>query len=241
MTVWLLIALAAAGDFYTETFEDANEAYHAGDFTLAARRYEDLIMEGTQAPEVFYNLGNAYYRLGQLGLAIANYERALRLEPGHVEASDNLTRAVSATKMRVERPQPPVWEQNLFFWHYSLGYGVAWWLAALAWCTFWLVLGLHLWRRVPYGVPALALLMALACAFGWSAWRKAHPDPMAVAVAPPEGVPLRYGPGDVEEVVTFGGEEGEALLYDGDRLRVETRTAGWARVHTVDGRRGWPR
>ena len=242
MTAWLLIALIAAGDLYTETFDNANAAYLAGDYTLSARKYEDLVAEGTRDSAVFYNLGNAYYRQGALGLAIANYERALRINPSHEQAKDNLARAVAATKTKTVWPQPPAWEQNLLFWHFSLGQTSAWWLAACAWAGFWLLLGVHIWRRVPYGVAGLTVLLVLACALGWSAWRKAHPEPaaVAVAVASETGVPLRYGPGDAEDIVSFGGsDDGEALLYDGDRVRVETRTAGWARVHTADGRRGW--
>lgn len=239
MTALVLLSFMAAGNLYTETFEEANAAYLAGDFTLAARRYEDLVAEGTRDAAVFYNLGNTYYRLDQLGLAIANYERALRLNPGHREAADNLARTVAATETRVERPQPPAWEQNLLFWHYSLGHTTVRVLAVVAWCSFWLLLAVHLWRRVPYGVPAMVLLLVLAAAFGWSAWRKAHPEPTAVATAPEAGVPLRYGPGTMEDIVTYGGDEAEARLFDGDRVRVEARAAKWARVHTADGRRGW--
>src|SRR5437667_6359182 len=71
-------------------FAKANQEYAAGNFKSATADYEDLVRSGQDTPNVFYNLGNAYFRQNSFGHAILNYERALTLEPHHPEAQANL-------------------------------------------------------------------------------------------------------------------------------------------------------
>lgn len=68
----------------------ADSAYTADDFTTAANLYSKIISEQGSSPQLYYNLGNSYYRLGKLGKAIVNYERALRIDPQFEEAKTNL-------------------------------------------------------------------------------------------------------------------------------------------------------
>ena len=63
------------------TFTRANADYAAGKFPSAIEGYESLVKSGQWNPSLFYNLGNAYFRTGDLGRAILNYERALALDP----------------------------------------------------------------------------------------------------------------------------------------------------------------
>ncbi len=70
--------------------EQADSAYSADRFDEAAALYRKVMAtEGVSAP-LYYNLGNAEYRLGHPGQAILNYERALRLDPTFDEARQNL-------------------------------------------------------------------------------------------------------------------------------------------------------
>lgn len=70
--------------------EQADSAYAADNFSLAERLYrESIASEGTSST-ICYNLGNAYYRQGNLGMAIVNYERALKLDPTNKDARINL-------------------------------------------------------------------------------------------------------------------------------------------------------
>ena len=76
--------------FSTERFETANRAYLAGNMTEAARGYQELFADGWESAALHVNLGNARYRMGQRGLAVASYRRALRLDPGDSDAKANL-------------------------------------------------------------------------------------------------------------------------------------------------------
>lgn len=72
------------------SIQQADSAYTADRFQEAVNAYQDIINnEGTSAT-LLYNLGNCYYRLGEYGEAILNYERALRLDPTFEDARQNL-------------------------------------------------------------------------------------------------------------------------------------------------------
>ena len=63
------------------TFKRANDAYFAGRYAESVQGYEQLVALGIRSVDLFYNLGNAYLKLGTVGPAIYNYERALELDP----------------------------------------------------------------------------------------------------------------------------------------------------------------
>src|SRR5437879_10370597 len=71
-------------------FAKANANYAAGHFQEAVNGYETLVRSGEWSANLFYNLGNAYFRVGDFGHAILNYERALALDRHHQEAEANL-------------------------------------------------------------------------------------------------------------------------------------------------------
>jgi tetratricopeptide (TPR) repeat protein len=100
------VTLQAAED---PAFAQANQAYSEGRFQDAVDGYQTLIDSGRWHANLCYNLGNAWFRLGDFGKAILNYERALALDPHHPEASANLrlardeARALELRSDRVEK------------------------------------------------------------------------------------------------------------------------------------------
>src|SRR5215210_1398695 len=71
-------------------FAQANQQYSEGHFQEAIKSYDGLVASGQWSANLFYNLGNAWFRLGDFGHAILNYERALALDPHHPETMANL-------------------------------------------------------------------------------------------------------------------------------------------------------
>ena len=90
--------------FLTSLFAQANAQYAEGNYAEAATQYEQILAEQPSA-EVYYNLGNAYFKQGELAQSILAYERALRLKPFYKDAKHNLQFAQSQIVDNIEDTQ----------------------------------------------------------------------------------------------------------------------------------------
>ncbi len=87
----ILVAMAAMMTARAEASHAlADSAYNKEQYGEAINLYREILAGEGNSPEVLYNLGNAYYRRGDVARAVLNYERALRLDPTHPEARANL-------------------------------------------------------------------------------------------------------------------------------------------------------
>jgi len=93
--------LAMDNDLAHQKLEEANQAFLNEDFPAAALLYESLIDAGFDAAPLYYNLGNTYFRLGNMGKAILNYHRSLRIDPQNENTQFNLQVAQARTKDRI--------------------------------------------------------------------------------------------------------------------------------------------
>jgi len=225
----LLAAAAAASPALENAFDQATLAYDASEFETAALRYEEIIAAGVADPVVFYNLANTRFRLGDLGGAIANYERTLRIDPRFEGATDNLKYAVAATRHRLARPLRADWREAMLFWDERLRYNEVRWLGVALWAAFWAVLLVRLNRRERKWTLLAIVLFLASTAFLTSSFAKLFPVPLAVAVE--DTVPVRTGTAD-DDTVRFE-------LAPGDRVRIEDERDGSLLVSTVNGERGW--
>ena len=85
-----------------EEFYQANEYYRKENYAEAVRHYLDLVQQGYRDPSLFYNLGNAYFKKGELGRAILYYEKARLLLPRDDDIRKNLAYAYSLTIDKIE-------------------------------------------------------------------------------------------------------------------------------------------
>jgi tetratricopeptide (TPR) repeat protein len=90
--------------FLTSLFTQANAQYAEGNYAQAAEQYEQIIAQQPSA-EVYYNLGNDYFKQGELAQSILAYERALRLKPSMRDAKHNLQFAQSRIVDNIEDTQ----------------------------------------------------------------------------------------------------------------------------------------
>lgn len=89
--IYIFLTLAAFSSLHAASLtEMADSAYMQDDFAKAAGLYLQIANEEGTSSDLLYNLGNCYYRMGQPGMAIVYYERALRLDPFNNEARTNL-------------------------------------------------------------------------------------------------------------------------------------------------------
>lgn len=92
-----------AGDVESR-FESANAAYSVGEYDKAIKIYKDIIADKGNGPGLLYNLANSYAQKGQIGLAILNYERALKLSPSDPDILGNLAKVRKDKGLFAEEP-----------------------------------------------------------------------------------------------------------------------------------------
>jgi tetratricopeptide (TPR) repeat protein len=82
--------------------DSANSAYSKGEFDKAIKGYETILASNQEAPEIYFNLGNAYYKSNNLSYAILNYERAIKLNPDNEDFNYNLKLANQRVEDQVD-------------------------------------------------------------------------------------------------------------------------------------------
>ena len=112
----LLFTASSLGKDLNQSMQQAGEYYRSGEFDKAIKIYEEIRNEGFQGTSLFFNLANSYYRIGKLGQAILNYERALKLSPTDEDVKHNLAFANLSTVDRIQ-PLPTFF---LFEWWESI-------------------------------------------------------------------------------------------------------------------------
>jgi tetratricopeptide (TPR) repeat protein len=85
--------------FELAAFGKANQAYATENYDLAIAGYEQILKTGKHSAEVYFNLGNAYYKINAVGPAIYNYEKALQLDPENIDVHTNLK---YASQMKID-------------------------------------------------------------------------------------------------------------------------------------------
>lgn len=225
----LLLALPLAAR--AQSPSEAQAKYDKGDYTGAAGAYEKLVEAQPREPAWRYDLGNALFKAGKLGPAIASYQRAHDLAPRDADARFNLEFALKRAGEELVPPGVPPLVYSAF---HLLGDAE---LAGAHWLFCWAALLLGcVWLLRPSSREGLTSWLAGACALwlafgGWWGLRRAlEPARRGVIVA--ATAELRSGPGDGFGVA-FTAPEGR-------RVEVLGEESGWLEIGLAkEGAKGW--
>jgi len=209
----------------------ANEDYLQGRYAQAARGYEAILARDRRNGHVFYNLGNCYVRLGQVGRAVLNYRKALLLLPRDGDLKANLQHARSLRQDRTEERPASIWH-TLAFWYHAMNLRGLF----IAFCAlnllFWSALLLRLFRDSEWVRWAIALSLILTVLMGVSTYlkyRETFRNPDGVVLE--EESPVRAGFSH-KDTVLF-------VLHEGTEFRILGREKGWWKIELPDGKKGW--
>lgn len=221
------------------SFEEGNRRYQDEDYAGAVRAYEQILEEGYESGTLYYNLGNAYFKLGELGLAILNYERARRLMPRNGDVRANLELARSLTTDDITR-RPPFFPFAVMRWLVDLlprsalvgtvtfGYLVA--ITALILIV--LRPGTPVARWAAYaalGGGAVTIVLGINLAV-----RELGVAQSRGAIVLAESAPVQSAPSADPDLQLF-------TLHEGTKVALEQESAEWVEVVLEDGRVGWVR
>jgi tetratricopeptide (TPR) repeat protein len=224
-----------------DCFRRANEL--AAKDPLAARdlyrkaviRFERIAREGgVWNGRLFYNIGNIYFRLGDIGHAILSYRRAAALIQDDPNLHQNLTTARARTIDKIEPKERTKVLKTLFFWHYDLSPRTRLTLFSVFFGAVWAALTIRLFK--PKAAPRFGLLLAAVLAA--ALFGSLLVDTVA-ASRRPAGVVL-----DREIVARKGDAETyhpsfTAPLHAGAEFELIEDRGEWLHVELADGRRCW--
>jgi hypothetical protein len=120
-------------------------------YKKAAMRYERLINEGgIENGKIYYNLGNTYFRMNDIGRAILNYLKAEQYIPDDSNLKQNLTYAREKRIDKIEEKQETRVLKTLFFWHYDLSIKTRTLLFTIFFIALWICSGFRIFFKRPF-------------------------------------------------------------------------------------------
>lgn len=215
---------------------DADKEYAKGNYLQASKDYSDLLKVG-ESVELYYNLGNCYYRLGNITKSIIAYEKAHRLSPSDRDVTFNLEFVREKTIDKIERQ-----EKNFFSAGYTMLQNLmdmdAW--ARLSIVAFFACLGMAMlfllgrdeWmRKLGFYVALLSVFVFIfSTLFAWQQKHNFDARDRAVVVAPSASVKLTPSDSSADAVV----------VHEGTAVQIVDRTmSDWFSVKLDDGKEGW--
>jgi tetratricopeptide (TPR) repeat protein len=250
------VATAAESNTPEALFAAGNAAYEAGAYPDAIDRYLEVANSGIENADLYYNLGNAYFKAGDLGRSVLWFERALRIEPRNEDARANI--AMVRSLLRDQQLVPPQGgvRNAALAWHRRLsisesaavacGFYALFCIAALvlifrrsrpvamfyrraSWLSPARLFGLTMTQDLVVGMVLTALLTIV---FAGSAYAKVQDSREAL-----RGVVV------TEEVAVYSGPSQDATIqfkiHEGTIVAVRDGRGGWVRVDLPGDLSGW--
>ncbi len=240
MVLLLGSAAIAATPEVVDDFAAGNKFYEEKDFISAIRVYNSIISQGVESAPLYFNLGNAYFKSGDLGHAVLYYLKAKRLDPGNEDIRHNLEFAKQFSRVQMEGVElNPVKE---FFVTIVDPYH----LHALAWVSSALFVALMIILILRFGLAiravvlrlatvALVVLLLVGAGLTSFKYRIDYLDRRGVIIA--EDTPVRTGASDQSDIELQGapGLIVEIVDESGDYYNVlfENKRRGWVKKDLV--------
>ena len=238
----LLLVVPFAAQAHEDAYVDslwntANAAYANGLWEDAAAGYQKIFDMGLESAALYCNAGNAYAKLGNVPMAIINYERALKVDPSYEDAAYNLELMNSRIQDRIDTVPEFFLKKWLKDVSYMMGSN-AWAIAALV------LLGLALamfllfllapsaaGRRTGF-FTGIVLLVFLGFALGFSLSQKRAYMNADKAIVMRPVVSVKSSPSSEASKNLF-------ILHEGTKVNVLDQVGDWCNISLADGRQGW--
>jgi tetratricopeptide (TPR) repeat protein len=232
-----LAGRAARADRVEEAWKRGNDAYLHGDYDAAVAAYEELDRQDVVSPDLFFNLGDAYFKKGALGPAIWAFERAAALDPDDDDIRFNLEQsrklALRQAHDKIEgEDRDPLWIRAVT----ALSPSAETWVFLILYLGFFAVLFVRR-RANDDGRAALgavaAILAGVTLLAGAALAGRAVLERVPFGVVLPDALAVKEG-ADVNYKTGF-------QVHAGLRVRLLERDQDWLRIRLANGLEGWVR
>ncbi|MEC5164573.1 tetratricopeptide (TPR) repeat protein [Flavobacterium sp. PL11] len=235
-TILFILLLSSQIFFAQKGFEKGNALYAKGNYSEAVDAYESVLQNNQHSAELYFNLGNAYYKLNKVAPSIYNYEKALVLNPKDQASQNNLKFAHKKTIDEIKvipkvgfaklvRDFTGIYNYNIWGW-ITVG------LASLFLLLFigYYFAQITVWKQIFFvGMFSAVIIMVIT---GSSAiFEKKYYDTEKPAIIFDEMTNLKSEPRD--------GGKPVLVLHEGTKVYVKEMIGKWKKVQLTDGVEGW--
>ncbi|HSV88705.1 MAG TPA: tetratricopeptide repeat protein [Bacteroidales bacterium] len=219
-----------------ELLQKANQAYISEEYATAIELYESIIAQGYEAAELYYNLGNSYFRHGNIGKAILNYERSLRIDPRNEDAMFNLRVATARTVDQIT-PLPLIFYKRWWKGVYNIFSLDAWAWIGVVFVIFTLV-GLGVFfvsralktKKIALGISLFFLMTTFTSFFAARAvYFQNYIIDEAIVLVPNASV--KSSPSN-ESPEVF-------VIHEGTKAKLTGELGDWYEIRLANGNVGW--
>jgi tetratricopeptide (TPR) repeat protein len=227
-----IILLPATGwSQVSANISQASQLYNQNQFREAAEIYEQAIASGMENGHLYYNLGNAYFRMGNLPKAILNYVKAQNLLPRNEDVEANLEYAVRQTVDQLDGRKSRTLE-SILFWVRDLNLSEH--KVALFWINlaFWIVMAVRLRHQTPATQSARNILLAFLVLALISTGIRWHQETrQSIGVILPQQIDVHSG-WNATTVVLF-------QLHKGALVSISQQKEHWYEIELPGEKAGW--
>ena len=217
-------------------FRKGNDLYQKGEYEAAISAYGEILKMGYESPELYYNLGNAYYKLRKIGPAVLFYNRALRLAPRDGDIRHNLELVNLRVVDRIQAIPDLFYSRYFKAFQNFFGMAALFWIVAISYVllVIFIILTLLLRkeavRRIVRQLAWIIGIVFVIFVFTWGTkvWMQKHAAEAVVLVSK---VDVKSAP-DQNGTIMFS-------LHEGVKVRVKQKTNGWFEIRLADGKQGW--
>jgi tetratricopeptide (TPR) repeat protein len=217
-------------------FEQGNKLYNEGNYEEAIVKYESILNNGKHSAELYFNLGNAHYKLNHIAPSIYNYEKALLLKPNDQEIKNNIGFARNMTIDAIETIPEVGFSKFVKNASKTMSFE-QWGISAIALVVLFVVLFLTYYFAYSSGRKRLAfigsmvtlILSFIALAFAYHNYGLMETNRPAIVFA--EETQVKSEP-NLRSNEAF-------VLHEGTKVQVLDTLNNWKKIKLADGKTGW--
>lgn len=219
-----------------DSLKSANDNYTLGKYEEALNTYKNILKSGYDSEILYYNLGNAHYKLGHIPEAIWCYEKTLLHNPQNQDAQFNLKMANLQIVDKIE-PLPEMFTRKIINYVLNLFSPTIWTYISLS--LFWLMVitfAMYLWlsrikvRRTSLVFSLIFLFLGIITTYTSFHANKRIEDPNTAIVYPPN-VYVKSAPEDAGTDIF--------IIHQGLKVKILDQVGNWYKIKLADGKIGW--